>query len=245
METIQACLVEDCNNLSGARGLCKKHYKRWQRHGNVDYNSRPKVKGVKDNKDHPLYKKWRSITRREVGDGVCERWRSFQNFVDDVKEIPAGLFFFKKKNPELPFGPENYFWSDSLRSLKNQSRRSKPGPMPKSEFLEKQEILNLPGRKNHKNNIKSLNRRSRSLIKKYGMTLDQYEERVLSQNGVCAICKKPETIFNGNLAVDHCHTSGKVRGLLCSKCNTMLGNVGDSTAILESAIDYLNFHSQA
>ena len=82
-------------------------------------------------------------------------------------------------------------------------------------------------------------------MKKYGITLDQYQMMLESQKDVCAICKNPETIFQGNLAVDHCHATGKVRGLLCSKCNTTLGKVKDSVEILQAAIDYLNFHSQA
>ncbi len=59
-----------------------------------------------------------------------------------------------------------------------------------------------------------------SLIKKYGITIDRYNEVFDKQNGVCAICKKPT---KKKLFVDHDHQTGKVRGLLCSGCNMGIG----------------------
>lgn len=57
------------------------------------------------------------------------------------------------------------------------------------------------------------------------------------QNGVCAICKfKPKTVFH----VDHCHSTGKVRGLLCINCNMALGLLKDNKMFLSQAIDYLS-----
>jgi len=55
----------------------------------------------------------------------------------------------------------------------------------------------------------------------------------------CAICKKKRPQNQRNLAVDHCHKSGKIRGLLCSRCNIGLGIFGDKVDLLQSAIDYL------
>jgi len=64
------------------------------------------------------------------------------------------------------------------------------------------------------------------------------------QGGVCAVCKRPETARNQygikRLAVDHDHETGKVRGLLCSKCNTGLGALDDNTGRLQACINYLN-----
>ena len=72
----------------------------------------------------------------------------------------------------------------------------------------------------------------------------EYRELLEKQNGNCAICKKPEKRRDKfgrlkSLAVDHCHTDGHVRGLLCADCNVALGYFGDSPDILESAIRYL------
>ena len=72
---------------------------------------------------------------------------------------------------------------------------------------------------------------------KYGLSETDYDELLESQHGVCAICG---TGPNGeNLAVDHCHESGKVRGLLCQSCNTGLGRFRDNTDFLANAIEYL------
>lgn len=58
------------------------------------------------------------------------------------------------------------------------------------------------------------------------------------QAGLCAICHG-ETNGQGDLHVDHDHVTGKVRGLLCSRCNTGIGMMGDNTALLRKAIEYL------
>ena len=78
--------------------------------------------------------------------------------------------------------------------------------------------------------------RSHNLNQKFCMTIAEYELILKSQNGVCKICYKG---FQYNLSVDHDHATGKVRGLLCKNCNTMLGNAKDSIQILQSAITYL------
>lgn len=90
--------------------------------------------------------------------------------------------------------------------------------------------------------------KNKSLKKLYGMSNDDFVKLKAAQNGVCACCKKPETRINrrnpknpiSELAVDHCHTTGKIRGLLCSKCNFAIGLVDDNTEILKNLIEYLN-----
>ena len=83
----------------------------------------------------------------------------------------------------------------------------------------------------------------------FGITLKQYNEMLEDQQGLCAICGKPEQIIwksSGapkNLAVDHCHTTGKVRALLCHPCNVLLGNAKESIETLNRAINYLEKHS--
>jgi hypothetical protein len=81
--------------------------------------------------------------------------------------------------------------------------------------------------------------RNRNLKSKYGISLDQYNKMAQEQNSICAICSKPEENKNKSLSVDHNHISGKIRGLLCSKCNKMLGLVNDSPELLNIAIKYL------
>lgn len=62
-----------------------------------------------------------------------------------------------------------------------------------------------------------------------------------SQGGTCAICHGTATV--GRLAVDHCHLTGKVRGLLCTNCNTALGKLKDSKELLLNAINYLEVNN--
>lgn len=83
----------------------------------------------------------------------------------------------------------------------------------------------------------------RYLIRKHnGMTENQYSEMMSKQNGQCSICKKPP--LKRRLAVDHNHDTGKVRGLLCDKCNLGLGYFNDNVELLTKALDYLVTHSQ-
>ena len=87
---------------------------------------------------------------------------------------------------------------------------------------------------------KSAIQRKHNLQKKYGMSLEQFESLLKSQNNVCKICgnEPPIRYSRKVLFVDHCHITGKVRGLLCVKCNLGIGHL-DTVEKLESAISYL------
>jgi hypothetical protein len=78
-----------------------------------------------------------------------------------------------------------------------------------------------------------------SLKRNYGISQAQYDQMFQSQGGKCAICSRGDL----KLSVDHCHSSGKVRGLLCTNCNTSLGGFRDSTEALLSAVQYLKQHA--
>lgn len=84
--------------------------------------------------------------------------------------------------------------------------------------------------------------RNRHVLKTYGITQEQYEQMYRDQGGVCAICGAiPDIHRHGisRLAIDHCHVTGKVRGLLCNNCNAGMGILGDTVAHLEAAMAYL------
>lgn len=72
----------------------------------------------------------------------------------------------------------------------------------------------------------------------YGLDYNDYEKLVEAQHGVCKICEH-EQPHGWNLAVDHDHTTGRIRGLLCNTCNRALGLFGDRPAIIDRASDYL------
>lgn len=75
-------------------------------------------------------------------------------------------------------------------------------------------------------------------IKRYGLSAEKYNEMFKKQNGVCKICEK-ECLSHSVLSVDHCHKTGKIRGLLCVKCNTSLGMLNDDISLFYKAIEYL------
>ena len=82
------------------------------------------------------------------------------------------------------------------------------------------------------------------LLRRYGLTADDFTQMLEAQGGRCAICGTSEFQGQGKSAhVDHDHITGKVRGLLCHHCNTALGAFGDSPEILLEAITYLREHS--
>lgn len=83
-------------------------------------------------------------------------------------------------------------------------------------------------------------RKNYELFREYGITLDTYKKLLDEQNHKCAICKKDTANSKRKgLYVDHCHTSTKVRGLLCQKCNQGLGLFDDNVEYLEQAVSYL------
>jgi hypothetical protein len=114
---------------------------------------------------------------------------------------------------------------------------------PLSEFYTKRSNCKVCSNKavnNWKQNNKEKNQRTLQKAKlkaKYGLTLEQYEDMVKEQKGVCYICKCENP--TRKLNVDHCHKTGKVRKLLCDKCNMTLGLINDSQELLKQFLFYL------
>lgn len=77
------------------------------------------------------------------------------------------------------------------------------------------------------------------IVKTYGITPEQYQKMFESQGGVCKICRTPPSGKWSRLHIDHDHAASKVRGLLCSKCNTAIGLMNDDAKIMRRAIRYL------
>jgi predicted transcriptional regulator YheO len=115
-------------------------------------------------------------------------------------------------------------WCKSCRKVKNIENRE-----TKSKYYSS-------------NKTKIINDR---LIRKFGITSNDYKRMLQNQNGVCSIYKNPESRMDPrtskvrSLAVDHCHNTGKIRGLLCTNCNQALGLFKDSIESLYKAVEYL------
>ncbi len=89
--------------------------------------------------------------------------------------------------------------------------------------------------------------RSNSMFRRYGINVEQYEDLVNKQNNKCLICEN-EPVKNGvkqnqSLHIDHCHKTGKIRGLLCHLCNRAIGLFRERSDIIQKALIYLDEHS--
>lgn len=95
--------------------------------------------------------------------------------------------------------------------------------------------------KSHRDSATYEYKRRERFRRKYGITIAEYEQMLTSQQGLCAICRKPDAGWNrGNvMVVDHDHVTGAVRGLLCHWCNSLLGQARDNVDVLTAAIAYL------
>ena len=110
-------------------------------------------------------------------------------------------------------------------------------------YSENKELKNKRCRDWYNNNAEKVRRKTVERL--YGLAYSDYLKMLDSQKGACAICGVPLKAHVGLdseyevAKVDHCHTTGKVRGLLCKKCNVSLGNFNDDPMLLANAITYL------
>lgn len=216
------CSVDGCDRLSEAKGMCGKHYR-------AERVRRLRAEGqnpLGEKQAHPLYRIW---WERRVRNSLCEEWAAdFWVFVAAVGDRPSPSHLLRRLSRKQPYRDGNWEWIAALKRQPEESRK---------DF----------------NARKWASRRQREpayeirrwLVRTYGITADDYARMLEEQGGVCATCKNPETATQHTtgavkaLAVDHCHTTGKVRGLLCWRCNAVLGKVRDSTELLREMAAYL------
>jgi hypothetical protein len=168
-----------------------------------------------------MYSSWAKIKKR--GD-LCSEWaEDFWLFIKDTDSKPESPTRPKlsKKDKTQPYSKDNFYWTV---------------PPDKAAY---QKVYRVD---------KGRQLRSKVLERSFGITMDDYDRMLEDQKGVCAICGLPETTRRKGtllrLSVDHCHTTGKVRALLCGYCNPALGAFKDSPALLNKAIEYLSKHSE-
>lgn len=140
----------------------------------------------------------------------------------------AATYYSKNRDKVLERVAKKYRENPEIKRQRvNDYYHSNPQYKAKTRGYSKKWVENNPEqRKRHV-------RRSR--IRKYGITPEQYDEMLEAQGNRCAICG------NGNkrvMAIDHCHATGKVRGLLCDPCNISLGHI-ERKDFLEKALKYI------
>ena len=153
----------------------------------------------------------------------------------------------KKKDHTLKWHKEN---PEKKRKYIVEWRSSNPGREKEIQLKynnKNREYRKIAGRKWRKANPVKV--KEARIFKKYGITMEDYERMYLNQNGQCAICKMPaksmfekDTTRISMLCVDHCHRLGKVRSLLCGKCNKAIGLLREDCQILLNAINYIKYH---
>jgi Recombination endonuclease VII len=229
IKEIDMCVVEGCSGNPVSFGRCDMHRIRWEKHGTYE-STRPKDWGKRE--QHPLYGSW-TWMHRSVNNCREKVWDDFWQFVKDVGEKPTKNHRLKKIDRIKPFGPDNFVWEEMQRAESQTNAQIKRNLYMKMY------------RDQNKDKIKN-----NDLLKSYGITLAQYNEMSEKQGHTCAICGLPETDKDQNsgkprkLAVDHCHNTGKVRGLLCGACNKGIGYFQDDTHIIQKAINYLKENTQ-
>lgn len=120
-----------------------------------------------------------------------------------------------------------------LERERDRVRRAKPHRIAWREWWDSQPKNRKTARaraalwyKRNKNKAWITKRRF-GLRQKFGITLEDYERMFRKQRGRCGICNRHAKTFTKSLAVDHCHKTGKIRGLLCGMCNSFLGRIHD------------------
>ena len=93
-------------------------------------------------------------------------------------------------------------------------------------------------------NLSAEARRNTKYLNRYGITLQQFKDMESDQDGLCAICGNAPSGKKKVLCVDHCHTTGMVRGLLCDDCNNVLGRAKDNIYHLLSSVEYLQKYAK-
>lgn len=203
------CSVPDCDRPARSKGLCNMHYARWQKWGTTEYVGKPNEGATR----HPLYQTWKNAQRK----GCEPIWKDFQRFVTDVGLRPFRMAHFMRPDRTKPYGPSNFIWSKKAKprdgTWKRERARRYAAKTPRQS-------------------------RDRLLRFRFGIGIEKYDALFAKQNGVCAICGGT-SLTGRNLAVDHCHFTGAVRGLLCGPCNTALGLFRDRPDLLLAAVSYL------
>ncbi len=114
--------------------------------------------------------------------------------------------------------------------VRNAARREKRKEYKKTT---KGKLAERRWREGHYERTRTI--REQRYLQRYGMTLDDFDRMMTEQDGKCAICNNEQK----RLHIDHCHATGRVRGLLCTSCNLGLGLLKDDESLLAKAIKYL------
>lgn len=122
----------------------------------------------------------------------------------------------------------------SFKNKKNEARRLK--------YANDEEYRNKIKAKVVEYNKRNPNKKTEQHLREYGLTMEDYNNMLKAQNNACAICggiNNTEIYIRRPLFIDHNHNTNQIRGLLCDRCNFLIGNARENINILSNAIEYL------
>lgn len=221
------CTVAGCDKKAHGRGMCDMHLKRLKVSGSLDD---PRADNINLMTNQRLYTQWASY-QREGAYPIVPEWKvSFPAFMEGVGERPSLKHRLHRLNKNLPMGPGNFVWRERMVTR------------DPNETDDEYNARHQQARRT----VYGHGRWENDLQRNYGISLQDVLAMAEAQDHKCAICGERETVMkNGivkHLAVDHDHTTGKVRALLCQSCNQMLGFAKDDPDLLKRAIAYLAKH---
>jgi hypothetical protein len=221
------CTVPGCDKKAHGKGLCDMHTRRMRVSGTFDD---PRADNDKLMTNQPLYAQWSSY-QREGAYPIIDEWKkNYYAFRDVVGERPSAKHRLYRLDKSLPMGPGNFIWRERLVERSNDETDN--------EYNTRHQRA--------RRTVHGVGLWDSDLKRKYGFGLRELRAMAEAQDHKCAICRQPETeMRNGivrHLSVDHDHVTGKVRGLLCTACNTGIGKFKDDTDLLALAIAYLLKH---
>lgn len=146
-----------------------------------------------------------------------------------------------KKIRQQHYTKKKELYLSKAKNWKKENKKKASDINKKSYIKHRDKILNNA----KKDRLENPDRYKRISLKyTYNISLEDFNSLLKKQNYVCAICKKIKHEKHRNLYVDHCHKTGKVRGLLCNRCNLGLGNFDDNISNLEEATKYLGDNNE-
>lgn len=217
------CSVEGCWLPVRTKGFCNNHYMM-----QYLYNGRTEKLHSGKKRKHPFYTLW--FERKQLK-CLCDAWLNFDNFVKDISPKPEGEYFLIRIRNE-PFGPDNFKWQEHLKRKEGESKK---------DWWARKRTARIEANPSMESD--------RNIKRRFGLTREQYNEILKSQNFSCAICENKETSVDPrtgtvkSLAVDHDHTTEKVRGLLCWRCNGTIGKVEENLELFDKMKSYLIKHT--
>lgn len=223
------CTVEGCDKPAHGRGMCQMHQKRLRVSGSL---ADPRADNISLKSNGSLYSVWASYRRKGAYPIVKEWFDDYFAFEKGVGTKPSDRHRLYRLRMNEPMGPDNFEWREKL--VERSPDETDGEYMARHRYARR----TVYGVGSWNSDLKS----------KYGADFGLRELQALAekQEHKCAICGQPETeLRNGmvrHLAVDHDHVTGKVRELLCQRCNKGIGTFGDDTDLMLKAIGYLIKH---